>query len=50
MSEWEHVRDEDRAQDRWDDEDEDEEPEERPPDWTIRDDDIAAINEWLRRK
>lgn len=46
---WDEIREDDRRLDRWDDNDEDE-PEERAPDWTIRDDNAAAINEWLRRK
>lgn len=45
---WDEIRDDDRRLDRWDDDDE--EPEERAPDWTVRDDNAAAINEWLRRK
>lgn len=44
---WDEIREDDCFLDRWDDEDE---PEERAPDWTIRDENIAAINEWLRRK
>ena len=44
---WDDIRDEDREQDRWED---DEEPEERAPDDVVRRDDVAAINDWLRRR
>lgn len=45
---WDEIREDDQRLDRWDDEDE--EPEERAPDDVIRNENAAAINEWLRRR